>query len=149
MFQNISLLNIRQFCLASFITITADDEQSDFYYESGPACGIPGIIRWWENSPGDIEAESDRQFQQILSSSLEHVPKSSKLAFQARVTRMMAKVKWNFWMGEMYVVILWINFEKALDLLKMIQVHVYCYNISVQLSVKHTGIFLALCISLF
>lgn len=103
MFQNISLLNIRKFYLASFITITADDEQSDFYYESGPACGIPGIIRWWENSPGDIEAESDRQFQQILSSSLEHVPKSSKLAFQARVTRMMAKVYWNFWMGEIYM----------------------------------------------
>ena len=41
-------------------------------------------------------------------------------------------------MGEMYVVILWINFEKALDLLKMIQVHVYCYNISVPLSVKHS-----------
>lgn len=69
----------------------ADDEQSDFYYESGPACGNPGIIRWWENDSGDIESESDRQFQQILSGSLEHVPKSSQLAFRARVTRMMAK----------------------------------------------------------
>ncbi|XP_048738096.2 G patch domain-containing protein 2-like [Ostrea edulis] len=69
----------------------ADDEQSDFYYESGPACGIPGIIKWWENGQGEIESESDRHFQQILSSSLEHFPKSSQLAFRARVTRMMAK----------------------------------------------------------
>lgn len=70
----------------------ADDEHSDFYYESGPACGNPGIIRWWENDSGDIESESDRQFQQILSSSLDqYVPKSSQLAFRARVTRMMAK----------------------------------------------------------
>ncbi|XP_062579376.1 G patch domain-containing protein 2-like [Saccostrea cucullata] len=70
----------------------ADDEHSDFYYESGPACGIPGIIRWWENDSEDIESESERQkFQQILTGSFEHIPKSSQLAFRARVTRMMAK----------------------------------------------------------
>lgn len=75
------------------LSSSADDEHSDFYYESGPACGNPGIIRWWENDSGDIESESDRQFQQILSSSLDqYVPKSSQLAFRARVTRMMAKV---------------------------------------------------------
>lgn len=79
-----------------YFLLTADDEQSDFYYESGPACGNPGIIRWWENDSGDIESESDRQFQQILSGSLEqYVQKSSQLAFRARVTRMMAKV----WLG--------------------------------------------------
>ncbi|KAK0052239.1 G patch domain-containing protein 2 [Biomphalaria pfeifferi] len=30
-------------------TREADDEQSDFFHEPGPACGIPDIVPWWEN----------------------------------------------------------------------------------------------------
>ncbi|KAG8202113.1 hypothetical protein JTE90_010474 [Oedothorax gibbosus] len=29
----------------------ADDEQSDFFQESGPTCGIPSTSPWWEESP--------------------------------------------------------------------------------------------------
>ncbi|XP_060083558.1 G patch domain-containing protein 2-like isoform X1 [Ylistrum balloti] len=69
----------------------ADDEQSDFFYEGGPACGIPGIIPWWENDAGHREVESDKEFQQILTGTFEHLSKSSQMAFKARVSRLMAK----------------------------------------------------------
>ncbi|KAK3092484.1 hypothetical protein FSP39_003452 [Pinctada imbricata] len=77
----------------------ADDEQSDFYYESGPASGIPGIIKWWENDSEDGEMESDKQFQQIMNGSFEHLPRSSQLAFRARVTKMIAKTGREFRFG--------------------------------------------------
>lgn len=70
----------------------ADDEQSDFFHESGPACGIPGIIPWWENEPKDEhEMESEKEFQQLLTGTFENMSKSSQLAFKARVTKLMAK----------------------------------------------------------
>lgn len=70
----------------------ADDEQSDFFHEPGPACGIPGIIPWWENESKDAnEMESDKEFQQLLTGTFENMSKSSQLAFKARVTKLMAK----------------------------------------------------------
>lgn len=69
----------------------ADDEQSDFFYEGGPASGIPGIIPWWESDAGPRDADSEKEFQQILTGTFEHLSKSSQMAFKARVSRLMAK----------------------------------------------------------
>jgi len=85
-------------CLITFNDVlywyTADDEQSDFFHEPGPACGIPGIIPWWENESKDAnEMESDKEFQQLLTGTFENMSKSSQLAFKARVTKLMAKVR--------------------------------------------------------
>lgn len=67
-----------------------DDEQSDFYHESGPACGIPGVTPWWEN---DIDEEKETQamdetFQSILNGSFQHMSYESQQAFRARVYRL-------------------------------------------------------------
>lgn len=73
-------------------TQEADDEQSDFFHESGSSSGIPGAIPWWENervNSGDESMVTDKQFQQILSGSFEHLPRSSQLAFKARMTKIM------------------------------------------------------------
>lgn len=70
----------------------ADDEQSDFFHEPGPACGIPGIIPWWDDqAKNEMESEQEKEFQQILTGTFEHMSKSSQLAFKARVTKLMAK----------------------------------------------------------
>jgi len=71
--------------------LTADDEQSDFFHEAGPACGIPGIIPWWEDQESP-EGESEKEFQQILTGTFENLSKASQLAFKARVSNLMAKV---------------------------------------------------------
>lgn len=73
-------------------TNEADDEQSDFFHEAGPACGIPGVIPWWENervNSGDETIVSDKQFQQILNGSFQHLSRSSQIGFKARMTRIM------------------------------------------------------------
>ena len=73
----------------------ADDEQSDFFHEAGPSSGIPGAIPWWENervNSGDESVVTDKQFQQILNGSFEHLPRSSQLAFKARMTKIMKNV---------------------------------------------------------
>lgn len=76
-----------------FFLSTADDEQSDFFHEPGPACGIPGIIPWWDDqAKNEMESEQEKEFQQILTGTFEHMSKSSQLAFKARVTKLMAKV---------------------------------------------------------
>ncbi|XP_064621863.1 G patch domain-containing protein 2-like [Lineus longissimus] len=68
----------------------ADDEQSDFFLESGPACGIPGIIPWWEQSDTNTQDEPmDPNFDRILSGSFEHMSKSSQRNFKARLSRFM------------------------------------------------------------
>ncbi|CAH1277468.1 GPATCH2 [Branchiostoma lanceolatum] len=47
-----------------------DDEQSDFFHEgAGPACGIPGVIQWWEEDKIDCD-DHDPKFEQILNGSL-------------------------------------------------------------------------------
>ncbi|XP_076096927.1 G patch domain-containing protein 2-like [Mytilus galloprovincialis] len=71
----------------------ADDEQSDFFHEPGPACGIPGIIPWWDDNEAkdENEMESEKEFHQILSGTFENMSKTSQLQFKARVTQLMAK----------------------------------------------------------
>ena len=79
-------------CLLLFL---ADDEQSDFFHESGPTCGISGVIPWWENegvNSSDESMVSDRQFQQILNGSFNHLSRSSQIGFKARMTRIMRHV---------------------------------------------------------
>ncbi|XP_052769286.1 G patch domain-containing protein 2-like [Mya arenaria] len=74
------------------VTAEADDEQSDFFHESGPASGIPGVIPWWENdgvNSGDETMVSDKHFQQILTGSFQHLSRSSQVGFKARMTRIM------------------------------------------------------------
>ena len=73
----------------------ADDEQSDFFHEAGPACGIPGVIPWWENervNSGDEAMVSDKQFQQILNGSFQHLSRSSQIGFKARMSQIMRHV---------------------------------------------------------
>ncbi|XP_064483684.1 G patch domain-containing protein 2-like isoform X2 [Ornithodoros turicata] len=54
-----------------------DDEQSDFFHETGPACGIPGIIAWWEEeSVGDMDA----RLTAILRGSLPHMSHAAQRA---------------------------------------------------------------------
>ncbi|XP_052275480.1 G patch domain-containing protein 2-like isoform X2 [Dreissena polymorpha] len=76
------------------VTAEADDEQSDFFHEAGPASGIPGVIPWWENegvTSDDEPMVSDKQFQQILNGSFQHLSRSSQVGFKARMTRIMRK----------------------------------------------------------
>ncbi|KAL3873730.1 hypothetical protein ACJMK2_036844 [Sinanodonta woodiana] len=80
-----------------------DDEQSDFFHEPGPVCGIPNIIPWWECDElhesvlgGSV---TDQQFQQILNGSFEHLPKSSQMAFKARITKLMKMSGRQFHVG--------------------------------------------------
>ncbi|KAF8784270.1 G patch domain-containing protein 2-like [Argiope bruennichi] len=49
----------------------ADDEQSDFFQESGPACGMPNFSPWWENDCviSDDEDFSAVEFPKILTKS--------------------------------------------------------------------------------
>ncbi|XP_041354278.1 G patch domain-containing protein 2-like [Gigantopelta aegis] len=69
----------------------ADDEQSDFFHEPGPACGIAGIVPWWENERvTDSNVMMDPNFESILTGTFEHLPKASQLSFKARVSRLMA-----------------------------------------------------------
>ena len=81
-----------------YIFSKADDEQSDFFHESGPSCGIPGVIPWWENERVDSGDESictDKQFQKILNGSFQHLSRSSQIAFKARMTKIMKHVSEN------------------------------------------------------
>ncbi|XP_069117018.1 G patch domain-containing protein 2-like isoform X1 [Argopecten irradians] len=59
--------------------------------EGREASGIPGIIPWWESDAGPRDADSEKEFQQILTGTFEHLSKSSQMAFKARVSRLMAK----------------------------------------------------------
>uniref|UniRef100_H3B1S1 G-patch domain containing 2 n=1 Tax=Latimeria chalumnae TaxID=7897 RepID=H3B1S1_LATCH len=67
----------------------ADDEQSDWFYEgeSGGACGIAGVIPWWEqeDSP-ELEKElPDPVFKSILTGSFPLMSESAQRGFQARL----------------------------------------------------------------
>ncbi|EEC09190.1 hypothetical protein IscW_ISCW007620 [Ixodes scapularis] len=56
-----------------------DDEQSDFFHEAGPACGIPaGVMAWWDEE-GPL-AQLGAHFQAILGASLApHMPHPHRL----------------------------------------------------------------------
>ncbi|XP_005106952.1 G patch domain-containing protein 2 [Aplysia californica] len=69
----------------------ADDEQSDFFHEPGPACGIPDIVPWWENERvTDEPLRVDSDFEKILTSTFAHLPKFSSQSFKARVGRLIS-----------------------------------------------------------
>lgn len=52
---------------------TGDDEQSDWFYEkeSGGACGITGVVPWWEKEdPAELDKNlPDPVFESILTGS--------------------------------------------------------------------------------
>ncbi|XP_038616738.1 G patch domain-containing protein 2 isoform X3 [Tachyglossus aculeatus] len=69
-----------------------DDEQSDWFYEkeSGGACGITGVVPWWEQ---DDSSELDKElpdpvFESILSGSFPLMTHSGKRGFQARLSHL-------------------------------------------------------------
>lgn len=71
----------------------ADDEQSDFFHESGPAAGISGIDSWWEDEKFiTVDShEMDSKFQAILSGSFEHLSEAAKHAYHAKVSHLTAR----------------------------------------------------------
>ncbi|CAL1528408.1 unnamed protein product [Lymnaea stagnalis] len=72
-------------------TREADDEQSDFFHEPGPACGIPDIVPWWENERvTDEPLRIDSDFEKILTGTFAHLPKFSNQSFKARVGKLMS-----------------------------------------------------------
>ena len=80
---------LNDFCFHCFL---GDDEQSDFFHEPGPACGIPGIIPWWEKEKlTDFEEKKDPVFESILTGSFEHLSTASQRNLKTRLTKL-AKV---------------------------------------------------------
>ncbi|XP_060610238.2 G patch domain-containing protein 2 [Anolis sagrei] len=69
-----------------------DDEQSDWFHESEPggACGITGIIPWWEKEDStELEKElPDPVFQSILTGSFPLMSSSGKRDFQTRFSHL-------------------------------------------------------------
>ncbi|KAK6488913.1 G patch domain-containing protein 2-like isoform X1 [Huso huso] len=66
-----------------------DDEQSDWFFEgeSGGACGIAGVIPWWEKEDSsEMEKElSDPVFKSILTGSFPLMSESAQRGFKARL----------------------------------------------------------------
>uniref|UniRef100_UPI00398F14D6 G patch domain-containing protein 2 isoform X2 n=1 Tax=Pristiophorus japonicus TaxID=55135 RepID=UPI00398F14D6 len=69
-----------------------DDEQSDWFFEgeSGGACGIAGIIPWWEQEDAlELERElPDPVFESILTGTFPLMSQAAQRGFQARLTRL-------------------------------------------------------------
>lgn len=76
------------------LCFVGDDEQSDFFHEVGPACGIPGIVPWWENDRNEDESAPnyDPNFQKILTGSFDFMSNASKRNFKTRVSKLLARV---------------------------------------------------------
>lgn len=64
-----------------------DDEQSDFFHEAGPVCGIPGIVPWLNNHSheDDDSKQNDATFESILKGSFEHMSSTAKRNYQAKL----------------------------------------------------------------
>ncbi|XP_040841614.1 G patch domain-containing protein 2 isoform X2 [Ochotona curzoniae] len=69
-----------------------DDEQSDWFYEkeSGGACGITGVVPWWEKEdPSELDKNlPDPVFESILTGSFPLMSHSGRRGFQARLSRL-------------------------------------------------------------
>ncbi|XP_054618380.1 G patch domain-containing protein 2 isoform X5 [Dunckerocampus dactyliophorus] len=74
-----------------------DDEQSDWFYEGEPgsgsvpggACGVAGVIPWWERDAGSEELDlTDPVFNNILTGSFPLMTTDAKRGFQARLNRL-------------------------------------------------------------
>ncbi|XP_028613681.1 G patch domain-containing protein 2 isoform X3 [Grammomys surdaster] len=67
-----------------------DDEQSDWFYEkeSGGACGIAGVVPWWEKeNPAELDTNlPDPVFESILSGSFPLMSHPGRRGFQARLS---------------------------------------------------------------
>ncbi|XP_075845533.1 G patch domain-containing protein 2 isoform X3 [Microtus pennsylvanicus] len=67
-----------------------DDEQSDWFYEkeSGGACGIAGVVPWWEEEdPTELDRNlPDPVFERILSGSFPLMSHPGRRGFQARLS---------------------------------------------------------------
>lgn len=67
-----------------------DDEQSDWFYEkeSGGACGIAGVVPWWEKEdPAELDTNlPDPVFESILSGSFPLMSHPGRRGFQARLS---------------------------------------------------------------
>ncbi|XP_026635588.1 G patch domain-containing protein 2 isoform X3 [Microtus ochrogaster] len=67
-----------------------DDEQSDWFYEkeSGGACGIAGVVPWWEEEdPAELDRNlPDPVFERILSGSFPLMSHPGRRGFQARLS---------------------------------------------------------------
>ncbi|XP_018118088.1 G patch domain-containing protein 2 isoform X1 [Xenopus laevis] len=71
-----------------------DDEQSDWFYESesGGACGITGVIPWWQQEDSaELEKQlPDPVFESILTGSFPLISQSAQRGFQARLNHLHA-----------------------------------------------------------
>ncbi|XP_073904399.1 G patch domain-containing protein 2 isoform X4 [Castor canadensis] len=69
-----------------------DDEQSDWFYEkeSGGACGITGVVPWWEKEdPTELDKDfPDPVFESILTGSFPLMSHPGRRGFQARLSRL-------------------------------------------------------------
>ncbi|KAG7508984.1 G patch domain-containing protein 2 isoform X1 [Solea senegalensis] len=74
-----------------------DDEQSDWFYEGDPgsataaggACGIAGVIPWWERETGSEELDlADPVFNSILTGSFPLMSPGQQRGFHARLSRL-------------------------------------------------------------
>lgn len=67
-----------------------DDEQSDWFYEkeSGGACGIAGVVPWWEKEdPAELDTNlPEPVFESILSGSFPLMSHPGRRGFQARLS---------------------------------------------------------------
>ncbi|KAG5276902.1 hypothetical protein AALO_G00111080 [Alosa alosa] len=66
-----------------------DDEQSDWFYdgEPGGACGIAGVVPWWERDAAELDL-NDPVFNSILTGSFPIMSKDAQRGFQARLSRL-------------------------------------------------------------
>ncbi|XP_077366365.1 G patch domain-containing protein 2 isoform X1 [Festucalex cinctus] len=72
-----------------------DDEQSDWFCDgepgsgSGGACGVAGVIPWWERDAGAEELDlNDPVFNNILTGSFPLMTPDARRGFQARLSRL-------------------------------------------------------------
>jgi len=77
-----------------------DDEQSDWFYEkeSGGACGITGIVPWWDKEdPTELDKNlPDPVFESILTGSFPLMSHPGRRGFQARLSRLHGMPSKNF-----------------------------------------------------
>ncbi|XP_033932092.1 G patch domain-containing protein 2 isoform X3 [Pseudochaenichthys georgianus] len=75
----------------------ADDEQSDWFFEGEPgsssapggACGIAGVVPWWERETASEELDlTDPVFNSILSGSFPLMGPGGQRGFHARLSRL-------------------------------------------------------------
>ena len=87
----------------------ADDEQSDWYQESGPSWDVPGLKSWWErdhsfpfraSADEELEAEEtedesisdEKKFQQLLKGSWHHLSDEAKDAYRLRMQKLRDRI---------------------------------------------------------